>query len=481
MKKILTIGLDLASELTEHADFQSKTSLLDWDIVLFRPDIDGIVNHATDEYQGKASLSDTSSFRLRENCEHWRREIKQATDTGKTVLVFLAPLQEVYVASGERSYSGTGRNTRTTRVVGLYSNYESIPALLSQVEASGSSMKLAARGAEILAPYWDEFADNSRYEVLLTAEMVPACLLTKNGDKPVGAIYRGKPPGGTLLLLPDLDFRPEHFFEEDDDDDEGDHVWTSAAKEFAARLISSIVAMDRALRVGAEVTPEPLWATDARFALSAELELRTQLLEAETEVERAQRRKESITEALKTAGSYRALLFEKGKPLESAIIDALRLLGFAAKPYKDSESEFDVVFESEEGRLIGEAEGKDNKPVNIDKLRQLAMNIHEDLQREEVTSPAKGVLFGNGFRLQPLHDRSAPFTDKCQSAAASTGIALVFTPELFPLVQYLLTTSDDGYSRACRVSIVNSSGRVIFPSPPASASADALEVREDET
>jgi hypothetical protein len=59
-----------------------------------------------------------------------------------------------------------------------------------------------------------------------------------------------------------------------------------------------------------------------------------------------------------------------------------------------------VVFESEEGRLIGEAEGKDNKAINVDKLRQLSMNIHEDIQREEVTTPAKRNFL---LRLSATH------------------------------------------------------------------------------
>ena len=94
-------------------------------------------------------------------------------------------------------------------------------------------------------------------------------------------------------------------------------------------------------------------------------------------------------------GRLRGLLFEKGKPLEEAIIEGLRKLGFTAEPFKDDGSEFDVVFESPEGRLIDEAEGKDNKAVNVDKLRQLQMNIHEDLLRDSVAEPAKPVLFGN--------------------------------------------------------------------------------------
>lgn len=97
------------------------------------------------------------------------------------------------------------------------------------------------------------------------------------------------------------------------------------------------------------------------------------MLDAEWKVEETQKYKEQVDEQLLSAGDHRALLFEKGKPLENAIIETLRMLGSTAEPYRDSDSEFDVVFESAEGRLNGEAEGKDNKAVNIDKLRQLVI------------------------------------------------------------------------------------------------------------
>lgn len=256
-------------------------------------------------------------------------------------------------------------------------------------------------------------------------------------------------------------------------------AWTPAASKFAGRVISTIVAVDKALHASSEVTPEPTWAMDQQFTLPAEAVLRVQLLEAERQVEQAQKRKERLSEELLEAGAFRGLLFEKGKPLEAVIIETLRLMGFNAEPFKDSDSEFDVVFESNEGRLIGEAEGKDSKAVNIDKLRQLSMNIHEDLQRDEVSAPAKAVLFGNGFRLQPLHERGDPFTEKCQIAAASASTALVFTPDLFPGVRYLLTTSDPAYAAACRSAILASSGRVSFPTPPASgASVEETSVSE---
>ena len=87
-------------------------SLLDWGIILFKPEIGDFVSAYYDSYQGKPSLNDTQSFQLKECREHWRREIKQAVETGKTVLVYLPSLFEVYVDTGERSYSGTGRNQK---------------------------------------------------------------------------------------------------------------------------------------------------------------------------------------------------------------------------------------------------------------------------------------------------------------------------------------------------------------------------------
>jgi hypothetical protein len=460
-RRILTIGFQLASPDTRYENFWSKTSLLDWDIVLFKPQIGDLTSYYED-FHGKPNLSDSNSFQLKEACEHWRREIKQASETGKTVIVFLPSLEEVYVDTGQRSYSGTGRNQRTTRHVTEYNNYQAIPAALSPVTATGSSMKLTTRDTDILAPYWAEFENVSQYEVILTDPKVPACFVTRSGDKAVGALYRNKSSAGTLLLLPDIDFDPDKFFKKKG----SEQIWTPAAKQFAERMVSTVVALDKALRSAAEVTPEPVWSIEPKFALSTETTLRVQLLDAERKVEEAQKQKERIVEELRSACMYRGLLFEKGKPLENVIIEALRLLSFSAAPFKESNSEFDVVFESDEGRLIGEAEGKDNKAVNIDKLRQLSMNIHEDLQRESVNAPAKPVLFGNGFRLQPLNKRADPFTEKCHSAAATSSTALVFTPDLFWPVQYLVSNSDAEYARACRRTLLSSTGRVVFPVPP---------------
>lgn len=263
------------------------------------------------------------------------------------------------------------------------------------------------------------------------------------------------------MLLPDLDFYPDDFLTF-----KGElQTWTKKATTFANRLVAAVVQLDSALRAETDITPQPDWAARDAYLLAPERSLRSQLMTAEIELEKAQRAKEELAERLKGEALLRGLLFEKGKPLEGAIVEALRKLGFKAEPFKNDGSEFDVVFESEEGRLIGEAEGKDNKAVNVDKLRQLQMNIHEDLQRESVPIPAKPVLFGNPYRLAEPSERGEPFTEKCVAAAAKLNTALVATPDLFAAVQRFVECQDPHFASDCRSAILSATGRVAFPVP----------------
>lgn len=460
-KTILTVGFELASTQTEYAKFESSPSLLDWDIVLFKPEAD-MAFSSNRNYRGKRRLSEAASFQLTESCEHWRREIKQVVDAGKTVIIFAAELQEVYVDTGDREYSGTGRNQKVTTIVDKYSNYRSIPAELGPQKSTGSAMKLSTRGTRALAPYWEEFEKHSRYRVILGGPNIPDCIVTRTGEIPVGAMYRSKSSAGTMLVLPDIEFYPKDFLSKSD----GRIEWTDTAEQFAARMVATVVALDSALRGQGELTPVPEWAAAEEFVLERERTIRTQLLEAERKLGQVQRHKEELMDQMNGTGAYRCLLFEKGEPLEKAIVAALTLLGFSAATFRNSDSEFDVVFESDEGRLIGEAEGKDNKAVNVEKLRQLSMNIQEDLESEDVSSPAKPVLFGNALRLRPLSERGEPFTEKCKNAAPLSSTALVFTPDLFFVVQYLLANEDENYARECRKTLLDTVGRVTFPKRP---------------
>ena len=122
MKKLISIAYETPSEEIEHAPFDSDLSLIDADIIILKHDISEFLWRSSERYMGKSSLSNGASFRLRERADHWRTEILDAFTAGKTVIVFLSKLEEVYIATCEKQYAGTGRNRVTTRIVTSFYN-----------------------------------------------------------------------------------------------------------------------------------------------------------------------------------------------------------------------------------------------------------------------------------------------------------------------------------------------------------------------
>ncbi len=163
---------------------------------------------------------------------------------------------------------------------------------------------------------------------------------------------------------------------------------------------------------------------------------------------------------------YSHLLYETGKPLERAIEKSLKLLGYSVETLQIRDLEIDHVIVGPSGyRMIGESEGKDNNPIDISKFRQLESNIGEDFEREEVKEPAKGVLFGNGFRLSSPSERSEQFTQKSLTNARRLGSALVRTCDLYAVAVYLLDYPDnEAFREACREALENTVGGIVkFP------------------
>jgi hypothetical protein len=193
-RNIVSVGFEIPGDKAKYTSLSSSLSLLDYDIAVFNPDIEEFYEYG-EQYLGKACLSDSSSFQLKEALEHWRREILEAVKAGKTVFLLLNELEEVYVATGEKTYSGTGRNRQTTRHVTLQTNYALVPGTIEIVNAKGESMHLTGH-ENLVATYWKEMNAISEYRVLVSGAGVRPLVKTKTGDKTVGAYLRYKSDKG---------------------------------------------------------------------------------------------------------------------------------------------------------------------------------------------------------------------------------------------------------------------------------------------
>jgi hypothetical protein len=484
-KHIVTVGFRVPGSAVEALSFNSDDSILGAEIVVFHPTLAGY--SALEEYGGQRLISAADSDDLRRHTLHWRSELATALEHGRTVFLFLGEISDCYVHTGRREVSGSGKSPRVTNIVEPYRPYSSVPApgLADGMHRSlGDAIKTSDKlGA--LSSYWSEFGPYSYYDVYLDQITVP-CLLTKTGDKAVGGLIRSKGWKGTMVLLPLVNFdglvreREKQILERA----KGKNARAAAAAKKKAessvgrQFMEALVEVDKMVRLGADRTPAPQWSKDETYSLREELVLGGQIAGLESKIAHL---RDSLTAAranLEAAGNLKGLLYETGKPLESAVLDALNILGFNAENYKDAESEFDALFVDPDGnRMLGEAEGKTEKAINIDKLDQLNRNVQEEFAKRADASYAKGVLFGNAFRLAPPSERAEFFTEKCLAGAKRLGFALVKTPDLFSVARYLNDNADAEYARRCRSEILLTVGAiVVFPPLPVAESGCSVAV-----
>ncbi len=434
-EEIFCVGKKIPGYDNQYVPFYSNQSLLDADIVLFEPNLENIASDLNIKPDDLHSNTINVINQMRPFLHNWQNKLQDAFYSGKTIFIYLG--QHVFIQSQLHHFS----------------SYECLPINLHSIKAeTGKKMKLTKDG-HFLASYWKAMQNFSHYEIHydscdpiyndLQNKNFPL-MITNSGNRCVASwIKRGR---GHIILLPALDLK---------NSDQG------------KALIKNLVQIHRVLRSGTTRTPEPDWCKSMNFILEGEKRLLCRIAEIEKETLKLNEELDSSIQELEKQTLPRALLYETGKTLESAVIDAIETFGFKAKRYSDSESDFDIVFESAEGRCLGEVEGKDNKSIDINKFQQLERHINEDFNRPEISKHAKGVLFGNPFRLTEPGNRGRPFTDKVHQAAKRTGTALVHTPEMFPLVKYLKCKSDPSLAKHVREAIVETKGEMVkFPDVP---------------
>ena len=457
-KRIISVGFSIPGHSDCYHSYNSSQSLLDADIVVFEPDFSCYRKYST--YQGKKCFDENTSFLLKENTDHWHSEISTALWDGKTVFVFMGQYNEVFVHTGEKKFSGTGKNTQITDMVSGYNNYEflsiDIPPLIPK---GGSEIVFAGNG--LFVTFWSEFKKYIKYECYIDGGIKTPLFLTKTGRKPVGGLFRhGK---GNLVLLPPIRYPQEEFTEYNEED--GEEYWTEEAIGFGKLLVQSFLDVDSELRSSAEASSPPGWAREDEYRLKSETELTNKISTISEKIEELKEQKNTISKTLREEEKLKGLLFEKGKPLENAVIEALKILEYKAENYDDGNLELDQVVVGPNGeRYIGETEGKDNSAINIDKFRQLESNIGEDLQRDDVNDPAVGILFGNGFRITHPEKRAEQFTEKCVKNAERVNAILVRTSDLFKVAKHVRENNDKKFAEKCRKTISRSRGKIVkFP------------------
>jgi hypothetical protein len=289
-RRIFAVGFDLPGDEFEYIRFDSDQTLLDADIVLFQPTLGD--HYGMETFNGRMLLSEHSSFAAKRQIDHWNSEIVAAVNAGKLVIVYLVKPIDQYRYTGEVHRSGSGRSQVTNKTVTAISSYEAVPGIKRHIAKSGSEIRLEKAGA-YLASYWNEFSECSPYEVEIEGDFSRALLVSRAGNRIVGAAFDGK--SGTLLFLPPLRYDRESFIRiAERNEDEGKSYWTREALRFGKRLVAALSGLSDTLRLASQTTPPPSWSSASEYRLKLESKLEAGISKCDTEMRELQAKKVSL-------------------------------------------------------------------------------------------------------------------------------------------------------------------------------------------
>lgn len=463
-KQIITIGYEIPGKHENYIDFGEAVSLMDADVLLISPDsIRPCGDWASFTSSDGGCYNVDASNRYTKNIAHLKKELEDHLRAGKNVFIFLTQEENKSLASGVSS-PRKGESTYSTYT---YSNYNFLPIDIGKL-TSASGKHVQFTGNPIFSGFYNKFKKNLEYELYVEDPKEAQIVFTgKDRSKILGAIH--KVGSGHVVTLPTLTFNEKDFTEiKEDEDGEEREFWNKKGLAFGNSFVECLLEIDKNLAFESEKTPTPDWVSNEQFLGKKENSLYDSININIKKIEKIQLKNEKLKSELEEERKLKDLLFEQGKPLENAVIKALKILGYKAENYDDGDLEMDqIIISPENNRYIGENEGKDNKDINITKFRQLVDALNADFAREEVKEKAFGILFGNAERLKEPRKRKLDFTAKCKTGAEREKIALVKTIDLFAVAKYLNENDDEKFKKDCRNAIHKGLGKIVeFPELP---------------
>ncbi len=460
-ENIFTIGCKIPTLENNYIGLYDDLSLMDADIVIISPELFYPKGRWVEFTVGDGGCYDVEASRLyQEQTARLTKELNDHLSSGKNIFLLLSKKEQYTLG---KSVSSDKKNSHSYSTYNV-SNYDFLPVDLgSLTSASGKHIEFLKDAT--FSEFFERFKENLEYKLYIEGSSASRIIFTgKDKTKILGAVF--KVHNGHIIALPHLEYSNKIFAKNAKDKSH----WAVSGEVFGKSLAQSLRTIDRTLKSEDEQTPPPNWVDKNEFQSANEIKLREEIEDKSAKIKVLISQKGDLLKKIREESLLKGLLFEKGKPLEYSIGLALKIIGYETENFDNGSLELDHVITSPEGdRFIGEAEGKDKTPVNIDKFRQLVTNIHEDMQRDEIIEPAFGILFGNAYRLEDPSKRGEYFTEKCINVAKSYNYILIRTADLFEISKYVKDSNDKKFAKECRELIKKSLGQVVdFPKLPKS-------------
>jgi len=193
----------------------------------------------------------------------------------------------------------------------------------------------------------------------------------------------------------------------------------------------------------------PYWAKAQ--ALPGLEQMEAELEEADAAAIEAKSRLEAVHERHDTLARHRRLLWEDGQPFAGAVVEALRLLGFAVEHTQGEP----ISLEHEGTKAFLEVESAREQCVEWPYIR-LQRRLEDHLLKQGEL--LKGIVIANGFRGKNPDEREEELSAPLKAACENYRYSLLSTRTLFELVRRALGGADEATLLGLRRRIMQGAG-----------------------
>ncbi|MFN8442552.1 MAG: hypothetical protein U0175_17390 [Caldilineaceae bacterium] len=378
--KILALSSTFKHPAVTAVKFGSEDSALDYDMLVWAPNnVIDEYKSSSKKYRGCPSLDSDDSVAILRDGGRRKSEMLEMLKLGRTVVIFTPKPSVFYVDTGERRYSGTGRNRQTTIVVKDISLLSLLPIDIQTVDANGKSISFV--GGIKYSHFWNSNKDHLVYKAYFQNPNGNPIFTISNTDKVVGMHFQIH--NGHLLFLPDF------------------YTTQKMYSAITKNIIDSIIVMVEELKKDSGDFSIPSWAQF--YKLPAEDQYKNELSLLETNLSELlleiNRKKEEIIRL----EEYKLLFSGTGKALEVQVRRIFLELGFEVSegaPGRD-----DLIIKHNDQVAVVEIKGV-NKSAAEKHAAQLEKWVSEYYANNGIRP--KGILVVNAFKDIPLSDRNEP-------------------------------------------------------------------------
>lgn len=383
-QKILGVNTKFESLKIKNFDeyhFKSAVSFLDYDAVIINATSLTELYRSDRQYQNKRLLRECASMEIKNEFTRIRDQIKELLKQGKNVYVLMGKNEDCSIYTGEKQYSGTGKNTRTTNIVQDFDAFSFLPIKISATHVYGEKFENCSK-----QPYFDFFKKTEEcfgYDAFFDADSKNTLLKIPKTNKAISAVYEIFQ--GKVILL------PMPYFEDDYTDVK---YWKKNGKIYLEQLFH----LNERLSVFDDDYSLPEWAENI-LILNEKEELQKLSKEVE-KLHKIERAIEKQKKVIYSTQQYKTLLTASGDRLEEIVKKVMVELGFVLLNAERGRS--DIIAEFGSFKVVIEIKGvtKSAAEKHAAQLEKWAAQFIE-----ENGKIPKAILIVNGYCDTPLQNR----------------------------------------------------------------------------